>query len=291
MTSSLKRWPLAGLMVAVSALMLAACGSSKKSAKPTKVAISISEAGKSAKYTVPTSIKGGLVNLAVTNTAKAPHSAQLVLIQGNHTTQEALKIISSNSNKTPSWLHAEGGAGQVAPGVSVTADVNLPAGKYVVGDFLGGPGSSGPPGFAEFRATAGKNGSLPTTSTTVTAATAGKDRYAWKISGSLKPGANSITFKSEGKDALHFIGAFRVTGKPSKAEILKFLSSNGNGPPPKFVDQGSFDNTAILDGGKSQTTQLHLSKPGTYVLFCPVTDRNGGKSHDHEGLLKTIQVK
>jgi hypothetical protein len=125
----------------------------------------------------------------------------------------------------------------------------------------------------------------------VDAASTGKDRYEWKISGSLKSGTNAITFKSGGKDALHFVGAFRVTGNPSLAEIKKFLASQQNGPPPKFVDQSTFDSTAILDGGKEQTTPLRLSKPGTYVLFCPLTDRDGGKSHDQEGLLKKIEVK
>lgn len=292
MTTSLQRWPLAGLLVAVAALGLAACGGGKKAAKATNVTVGISEAGKSAKYTMASSITGGLVHLSVSNTGKAPHSAQLALIQGNHTTQEALKVIQSQSPKTPDWLHAEGGAGQVPPGATATADVNLPAGRYLVGDFLGGPGpSGGPPGYAELRVAGGKTGSLPGTPTTVDAATAGKDRYRWKISGPLKSGVNAITFKSQGKEALHFVAAFRVTGHPSKAEILKFLSSPGNAPPPRFVDQGSFDNTAILDGGKAQTTQLRLSKPGEYVLFCPLSDRNGGKSHDKEGLLTTVQVK
>jgi hypothetical protein len=290
LTRSSKRWPLAVLVLAAAALPLAACGS-KKSTKPTNVAIRISEAGKSAKFTVPSTLKGGLVRLTVTNDGKAPHSAQLILFQGNHTRQEVLKALASNNNKAPSWLRAEGGVGQVPPGTTATADVNLPAGNYFVGDFLGGPGPTGPPGYAEFKATAGEDGTLPGTPTTVDAASTGKDRYEWKISGSLKSGTNAITFKSEGKDALHFVGAFRVTGNPSLAEIKKFLASQQNGPPPKFVDQSTFDSTAILDGGKEQTTPLRLSKPGTYVLFCPLTDRDGGKSHDQEGLLKKIEVK
>jgi hypothetical protein len=279
------------LVLAAAALPLAACGSKKKAAKATNVTMRISEAGKSAKFTAPSTLKGGLVHLTVTNDGKAPHSAQLVLVQGNHTRQEVLKTLASNSPKTPDWLRAEGGAGQIPPGATATSDVNVPAGNYFVGDFLGGPGQSGPPGYAEFEATAGDTGSLPSTPTTVNAATAGKDRYEWKVSGALKPGTNTITFKSGGEDALHFVGAFRVVGNPSEAVIKKFLASQQNGPPPKFVDQTTFDNTAILDGGKEQTTQLRLSKPGTYVLFCPLTDRDGGKSHDQEGLLKKVEVK
>ena len=105
----------------------------------------------------------------------------------------------------------------------------------------------------------------------------------------LKPGVQNITFVSKGKTALHLVGAFRVTGHPSKAEILKGLASNG--PPPKFVDPSSFTTSAVIDWGKSQTLQFALKSPGTWVLFCPISDRDGGKPHFKEGLLKQITVK
>ena len=40
----------------------------------------------------------------------------------------------------------------------------------------------------------------------------------------------------------------------------------------------------------SQTTPLPISKAGKWVLFCPLADREGGKSHDQEGLLTTVDV-
>jgi len=281
------------LLVAASALTLAACGSKskKKSSNgvtPSAVAITIDSAGKSAKYTVPATVKGGLVTLNVTNKAKAPHAAQLVLLKGGHTAKEALKVIGSNSNKTPSWLRGEGGIGGVPPGQSGTATLNLPAGKYLVLD-SGGPGSSGPPGYSPFTVTAGKAGTIPTLPTTITAANPAKDKYKWEITGALKPGPNQVTFVSKGKQAIHLIVGFRVTGNPSKAAIIKAVNSNGK--PPKFVDQSSFLAGAVLDGGKSQVTPLTLSKPGEYVLFCPLSDRDGGKSHSKEGLLTTVNVK
>jgi uncharacterized cupredoxin-like copper-binding protein len=272
----------------VAALSLAACGKDKKkSAKATALAVTVADSGKTSTYTVQGSVKGGLVRFSVDNTGKAPHAGQLVRVVGNHTTQEALKAIGSQSNKTPNWIRGEGGLGPVSPGQTAEATINLPAGKYIVTD-QGGPGSTGPPGYKAFTVTKGDNGSLPTTPTTITAANPSKDKFKWEINGTLKAGANNVTFVSKGKDSIHFIGAFRVIGNPSKAEILKGLASNG--PPPKFVDQTSFNTTAILDGGKSQTTPLALAKPGTWVLFCPLSDRDGGKSHDQEGLLTTVQV-
>jgi hypothetical protein len=285
---SFGRWAAGGLLL-VPVLALAACGGSSKSSKPTKAAITISPAGKSAKYAVPKSIKGGLVELTVTNQdKKTPHSAQLVLVEGNHTIQDAVKTVSSNSSKTPNWVRGEGGLGSIAPGASVSGTVNLPAGKYLLGDFAGP--SSGPPAYTTLTVTKGKEGSLPSTPTTVDAATAGKDKFEWKLSGdALKAGKNTVTFKSGGKDSIHLVAAFRLTKDVPKAEIIKGLKSNG--PPPKFVDQSSFYSTAVLDGGRSQTTPLDITKPGKWVLFCPLTDRDGGKPHFEEGLLKTVDVK
>jgi hypothetical protein len=47
----------------------------------------------------------------------------------------------------------------------------------------------------------------------------------------------------------------------------------------------------VLDGGKSLTTQFTLSRPGTYIFFCHLTDRDGGKPRFAEGLLTTVTVK
>lgn len=280
---------LAVAAVLAAAAALSACGSSNsKSAKPSSLSVSIAESGKSAKFTAPSSIKGGLVALEVTNKGKRPHGAQLVLLKGGHTAQQALKVIGSDSNKTPAWLRGEGGLGTVAPGQTARATLNLPAGRYVLAD-AGGPGSSGPPAYGELTAKGGKTGSLPSTPTTITAANPAKDKYDWKVSGPLKAGANRVTFDSKGKGAIHLIGAFRVKGNPSKAALLKALKSNGK--PPGFVDPSSFTTSAVIDGGKSQVTPVDLQKPGKYVLFCPLSDRDGGKPHFEEGMLKTVTVK
>jgi hypothetical protein len=226
------------------------------------------------------------VQLSVTNHGKGPRAAQLVRIEGNHSIQEVLKTVASNSPKTPDWIRGQGGLGPVAPGRTQNATLNLSAGKYIVAD-LGGP-TSGPPGYKEFTVTSGEKGSLPSTPVTITAAEPSKDHFRWDVSGSLKQGRNTVTFASKGTNTIHFVGAFRVTGNPSRAQILKALKSNG--PPPKFVDRTSFYSTAVLDDGLSQTTPLLLNKPGRWVLFCPLPDRDGGKPHFEQGLLTTVDV-
>jgi hypothetical protein len=284
---------LCRLTIAVGAatflVAVAGCGSS--STKPSKLSLSISEQGKKASFTVPKSAKGGLVDLAFKNNGKAPHGVQLVQYTGNHTAADALKQIGSQSNKTPEWLRAQGGTPAIPGGQSDTATLNLAAGNYVVVDSAAlGPASGGPPATAEMKFTSGDTGDLPSTPATLKAARTGKDKYAWDISG-LKAGKNQITFDSEGKDALHLIIAVPVKGKAPPLSKIKSDLGTQSGPPPSYLDFQNSQSSAVLDGGLSQTTTLDLKRPGEYVFFCPFTDRDGGKSHDQEGLLKTVDIK
>jgi hypothetical protein len=261
------------------------CGSSDNS--PTSLAIAVSETSGKASFDVPKSVEGGLVEVKLTNKGKAPHSAQLALIKDGHTVAEAMKIIQSNSDKIPDWLRAEGGIGSALPGQTSTATLNLPAGTYALAE-LGGPDQAGPLASASLKVTSGDDGDLPSTSASLTAEEKGKDRYAWDISG-LRAGNNQVTFNSKGKEALHLISAVRIKDgqDPSLAEIKKAFQSH---KPPPFADLSSFTQSAVLDGGLSQTTTLDLQK-GSYVFFCPLTDRDGGKPHFLEGLVEKVNIK
>lgn len=276
-----RRGSIAAAALAGAVLVATGCGSSSDSSA-SKLSLKITESGQKVTIDAPKSVKGGLVDLQVTNGGKQPHAVQLARIEGKHTAAEAAKVIGSNSDVTPDWLRAEGGTSTVEGGKAGTATLNLVAGKYVAVDLQSGP-SAAP---AEFTVKDGSEGDLPSTDATVTGVENGKDSYSWEADG-LKAGTNTITFKAEGDEALHFVGAFRITGKHSEADVKKAL---GGGRPPSWVDQASFTNTAVLDGGLSQVTDLTLKQPGTWVLFCPLTDREGGKPHFLEGMLKEVQV-
>lgn len=281
--------PRAQIVLALLAgcLAVAGCGGSSAT-KPTKLNLSIAEQGKTATFTVPASAKGGLTDIQLTNSGKSPHGAQFVLVTGGHTVAEAAKQLGTNSPKTPNWLRAEGGVGMVPPGQSGTAKVNLPKGLYAVIDTATLGGSGGPPVYAQTKLSGGKLGTIPRLASHITGAQTGKDRYEWRIKG-IGAGTSTAEFTSKGKAAIHLVSAFKIKGNanPSLDAIKKALQSNG--PPPSYVDQSSLVETAALDGGKSLNTPLTFTA-GRYVFFCPLTDRDGGKPHFLEGMLKEVQV-
>ncbi len=286
----LHRKPLIVAAILPAALAIVACGSSKSSSSakhPAALNLSIADSGKTATFTAPSTVQGGLLQVSLKNAGTMPHSAQFVRVEDGHSTAEAYKIINSNSDKTPAWMRAAGGVSTTPPGQTNSATLDLPAGKYLLTE-VGGPQSQAAPAQRELSVTGGTAGSLPGTSATVTASAPAKDKYKWQISG-LHAGHNVVTFKSQGDEALHLIGAIRIKPgqNPSLSAIEKSFASNA---PPGFADLTSYDSSAVLDGGKSQVTTLDL-KPGTYVFFCPLTDRDGGKSHIAEGLLQKYTVK
>jgi hypothetical protein len=274
------------------AAAIAGCGGSSDNSNPTSLSLKINENGKAATFQAPKTTKGGLVKVDFTNEGKAPHGVQFIQYTGDHTMQDVLQNLGSNSNVIPDWLIAQGGTSTVPGGQTTSATLNLPSGNYALVDSasIGGGGpSSGPPATTGMTVSSGDTGDLPDTDSKITAATNGQDRYKWDVSG-LKAGDNQITFNSQGDDADHLIIAVPVKGQaPPLSQIQQDLAKNG--PPPSYVDPSGLQSTAVLQGGKTQTTSLNL-KAGQYILFCPLTDRDGkGKSHDQEGLLAVEDVK
>jgi hypothetical protein len=289
----MRRFLLVVLAVAIGAAVVAGCGGSSNP-KPTALNLSISEQGKTASFQAPKTTKGGLVDVTLANKGQAPHGVQFIQYTSGHTAADVQKQLGSNSNKVPDWLKAEGGIGMVPGGGTQTATVNLPAGNYVIVDAAAafGPGSgNAPPATAQLAVSSGETGDLPDTPGKVVANETGKDQFAWDTSG-LHTGQNDITFESKGDEALHLVIAVPVNGTaPPLSKIKSDFSKAGNGPPPSYLDFKDAQSSAILDGGLSQTTKLNLQKPGQYIFFCPLSDRDGGKPHDQEGLLKVETIK
>jgi len=289
MSSSHVRPRLAALGLAVvTGLLVAGCGGGG-SDTPSSLSVSISN--NASTFKAPSSADGGLVTVKLKNDATGTHGLQFIQYTGDHTLADVKKQLASSSNAIPDWIKLPGGINGVPAGQTGEATLNLPEGNYVIVDAaaLGGQ-SSGPPAMSTIKLSGGDTGDLPDTDAQVTADSVGDDEYKWDVSG-LKAGKNDVTFDSRGENTVHIIIGAPVKGTaPPLSQIKKDLASNG--PPPPYVDTSGIQSTALLDGGDAQTLSLDLKKPGQYIFFCPLNDRDGkGKPHDQEGLLSVETVK
>jgi hypothetical protein len=275
-----------GVCAIAGAIAIAGCGGDDD-VEASKLALSLVEQNEKASFEAPKSAEGGLTDVTLTNKTTETRQAQLVKVEGGHTTQEALKIIGRENSDTPNWIRAYGGVGDTAAGKTNTDTVNLPAGNYFVADLSDAGTSGGPPATADIKAGDGEEGDLPSTDATVVADEVGKDKFKWDGLDGLNAGNNTFTFDSKGDDALHHVIAIPVKGNASAEEILKGLDSND---PKTPLDFEKATGTAVIDGGKSEVTTLNL-KSGNYAFLCFLTDRDGGKEHFKEGLLATQEIK
>ncbi len=289
------------VLLGVVPLGLTACGGDDAKEKkpaaeaaPTPLAITTSDAGsKRLRTTAPKSIKGGLVNLTFKNAGKEPHEAQLIRLDGAHTPQEVIKIVTTEGpTPIPEWFHAAGGTGTTAPGQTAAATLNLPAGNYMMIDNEEGerPSNAERGALATFKVTAGENGALPESTATITATTEREHENSFEISG-LKVGKNRLRFVNKG-DELHHAVMFPILPGKTIADVKQAFAQEGrpSGPPPVDFENGA--NTGVLDGDTEQVADLVLRKPGKYAVVCFLTDRNGkGKPHLAEGMLEEVDVR
>jgi hypothetical protein len=268
------------LMLAAAALALPACGGGGGESKPTAASIEASGRGGDVEVKAPTSIKGGLVRLNFKNSSDGPRDAQLIRVVGDHSPQEFLEVVQSEGGPIPEWIEDGGGVGTTAPGQTGWATQNLAEGRYFV---VAMPEGEARPATAELRVEGGSPGELPEAPGEIVA----RD-YTFDAKG-LKPGKNTILFKNDGQQLHHVVGAPIRPGKTID-DVRKYAAQERpSGEPP--LDQRSGFNTAVIDGGIEQVTEIDLKKPGKYALLCFIQDRNGGRPHVMKGMIKEVEVQ
>jgi len=271
------------LLLAASLVGLPACGGGGDG--PTVAHLEVGGKGGDVLLRGPSSIKGGLVELELQNTSDERRDAQIVRVEGKHSTEEFLKVIQSEGGPIPNWIQDGGGVPQVDPGQTGTSIQNLATGNYFV---FSGPEGDGQPARTELEVKdGGRPGPLPKASAEIVA----RD-YAFDVNG-LKAGKNKVLFKNAGTELHHAVGAPLRPGK-TVDDVTKFARAMSRGArpsgPPPFDEKGGFS-TAVIDGGVEQVIDLDVKRPGRYVIMCFITDRKGGPPHIMKGMIKEIEVK
>jgi hypothetical protein len=251
-------------------------GGESQAAKPSKLAIELSGSAKKPTFSVPKSVKGGVVEISFTNAAKGGHSAQLVGAQDGHTPQEALKAGQAWGEKgksLPDWVILAGGLGDVESGETSTVTQELAPGKYVVADLNSNVS-------AEFEVTGDSGaGELASDGGTIEAT-----EYEFTSTG-LKAGTNQVVFENTGAEP-HFIAAVGIKPGSTIEEVRKFFKTEKGRPP---LDESRTFNTAVIEGGDRQSFEIEL-KDGKYALLCFIPDRAGGPPHVVKGMISEASV-
>jgi hypothetical protein len=276
------RWPRAALLAcaAIALALLPACGGAET--KPTVVKVEATGEGRNVEIKAPRSIKGGLVQLELTNRSDGPRDAQLVRVEGDHSAEEFLRVIERQGGPIPDWIQDGGGVSQTDPGQTASATQDLAEGKYIVAAETAGEG--GEPATTEMTVEGGgKEGALPEVDAEIVAS-----EYTFDVTG-LKPGRQKVLFKNDGRELHHVVGAPINPGRTIE-DVRRFAQQQGrpSGPPP--IDERSGFSTAVIDGGIEQVVDLNLKKPGKYALLCFIQDRRGGPPHVMKGMIKEVEV-
>jgi uncharacterized cupredoxin-like copper-binding protein len=265
------------LLVAVMAL--AACGGDDdgggEAADATQLSIDATDQGIEA----PQSIEAGLVEITFTNSGKRPHEAQLIRLEGGHTPEQALKVVTGDSQRIPDWIVGGGGVGTTKPGATGTATQILDPGSYAIVDT-----QTDKPASATLEVTGqAAEADLPDADATVTAR-----EYTFEASG-LKAGKNTILFENTGKQ-LHHLIANPVKQDATPEQIIKFFESEEKSANPFRGGEEAGVATSVIDTGTSQVIELDL-KAGNYAFQCFIPDRAGGPPHALKGMITIEKVQ
>jgi plastocyanin len=219
--------------VALAALVggLTACGDddddtgddAAPAAEAVDLTVTASKTGDTYAFDIPAEIDGGLVNLTLTNTDQEPHEIALVSVDEGTTPEDVTAaLLESEGGPIPDYITKTAGVGFAAPGQSVTASQDIPAGDYVYFCTFGEDEAvhykNGMLGAVTVANEDGE-GDLPDNVGTITA-----EDYTFTGEG-LKAGTNKVKFENTGPDQIHHAQLFPIAEGSTFEEAAAFLAS------------------------------------------------------------------
>lgn len=105
------------------------------------------------------------------------------------------------------------------------------------------------------------------------------------------PAAGTIKVKSSAAndaDDIHFLLLLPVQDGTTDSDIQAFFDSGSHSEPP-FLRDGPSAYTALLSPGTFEDWSYDLT-PGTYALFCFITDPDTGIEHAAEGMHRVVTL-
>lgn len=300
MTQRKTQFLFAGILLL--SIVLAACGSSAPTdsapassvteAPATDTVVSNSDSlpgititAEDFSYKAPVKTGAGWVRVTLKNNGTEPHHVQFLRLNDGVTVQQFQDALAQGEGPAMALVKQVGGVGAVAPGLSGSAVINLPAGEYVILCFIVSPASH-QPHFAmgmiksltvEDR---GDTASEPAAGLTVRL----KD-FTFDLPDTLSSGPLTVQVINEGPEP-HEFNIMRLANGKSASDVMQFLNGDVSGPPP-FTSIGGMNG---LDVGSTGYAEVNLL-PGKYVAICNIPSPTAeGKPHFMLGMIKEFTV-
>lgn len=274
---TLTRYALACLAAGALAVGLPACGDEDAQT----LTFTLSSRGREVEIAAPDSADTGLTEITLENNANREGDLQLIRVEGDHSANEVVQGLGKamKGQAFPDWFFAGGGIGITAPGASQTVTQVLEPGTYYAFDTSGGPPD---PRTAVAVKVDGESSEdeIAGPDATVSAVDYGFEAE------DLTAGTTEIVFENIGAQPHHLI-ASQLIGDATAEDVEQFFKTEKGKPP--LSDRGT-QSTAVVEGNESQLVTLDL-KPGRYVFYCFISDRQGGPPHALKGMVDEFEVE
>lgn len=276
MSPSSLRPVLVALVLVLAASALVACGDSEEDQALTFTL----SAGKDGQLSGPESAEAGEAEITFENEGKGDGELQLIRVEGDRSAEEAIEGLEAamNGKPFPEWFFAGGGVGTTAGGESQTVTQVLEPGIYYAFNTEGDlPAANEVP--------AVEVSGEPSDEAVEADETVEAFEYGFEAD-RLPAGEVEVAFDNTGAQPHHLLAA-PLTGESTADDVEKAFESEKGQPP---FDEEGFQSTAVIEGGEAQLVTLDL-EPGRYVLFCFISDREGGPPHALEGMVDEVEVQ
>lgn len=278
------------LFTLLTMMFLQACTSAQTSANPTPTQamapkfadIEINATDFS--FESPQVIQDGWVRVTLKNSGAEPHHVQFLKLNDGVTFQQFTEALQQGEGPALSLVSLVGGVGAIAPGLTASALLNLPAGEYVLLCLI--PSADQMPHFVKgmIKTIKVEHAANQSPEPQSTLSVNLKD-FSFDLPDTLPASEFVMKVTNEGPE-FHELNLAKLADGKTKDDVLNYLM-NPNGPPP-FIPVGGMNGLGV---GSYGYLEVALA-PGNYIAICNIPSPQAeGHPHFTLGMIKEFTVK
>lgn len=239
------------------------------------------------KYIAPDSIDSGWVRVTMENKGTEDHHVQFAKLNDGVTAEQFEAALEENEGPALGMVTLYGGVGAIAPGMTASAVLDLPAGNYVILCLIPSPSdhvAHHSKGMVKALTVTDADGGgvEPVTEMSVE-----MHDFAYNnLPDTLPSGPVYVKLTNSGPES-HEFNILKLADGKTVDDVEAFLSGTSAGGPPPFTAVGGANG---LTPGIVQYAELNLD-PGNYVAICNIPSPAAhGEPHFMLGMIEEFSV-